>query len=81
MEPMVDDKRKIGFLAGPEGIDLSSRLFFVVGGGDGVTRIEAYWEPSPNGATAWFAVWAGDRLRARVNSTYVESVGYEEGGA
>jgi len=78
MTPMADDKREISCVDGPVDCD-GERLTHTVGV-SGVTRIEAYHEYG-NGdyGMTWFAVWAGDRLVARVNSAYVESVGYKGG--
>ena len=79
MIPMADDKREIDYISGPDDEHPARRMFFVVAGAAGVTRIEVYHEPGNGAAVPWFAVWAGDRLVARVNSAYVESVGYKGG--
>ena len=80
MIPMADDKREIDYISGPDDEHPARRMFFVVAGAAVVTRIEAYHEYG-NGdyGMTWFAVWAGDRLVARVNSAYIESVGYKGG--
>lgn len=45
----------------------------------GVTKIIPYKEPGQMGYVAWFEVWKGDKLYARVNSLHIEAVYYEEG--
>jgi hypothetical protein len=46
-------------------------------GKDGVTAIEPYDEPGDMAYVAWFNVWRGQTLYAKVNSRFVSAVFYE----
>lgn len=47
-------------------------------GKDGITKIEAYDEPGVMGYVAWFNLWRGKTLYAKLNGHFVSAIIYQE---
>jgi hypothetical protein len=43
----------------------------------GITKIEPYDESGQMACVTWFALWAGDVIKARINAAQIEGVGYK----
>lgn len=67
---IVEDNREI------ESIVLESPYSFSVGEG-GIESIKPYQENGEMAAITWFAVYAADKIIARVSSRYVVAVYYK----
>ena len=74
---LVDDKREIEQIYGPDPRDPKDAALNHLVGYSGVTRIVAYSENGGLGPVTWFEVWCGGTITERVNGLHVEAVRYK----
>ena len=68
---MIDDTREIADI-------FDGEAFWRVGGSSGITKIEVYEENGEMAAVPWFALWAGDAIKCRINAARITGISYKE---
>lgn len=75
--PVMSNTDDVQYIAGSCEVGMGACFGWEVGR-LGVTKIDVIRVEGPMGHYPWFNVWKGETLHVRVNSIFVETIGYKE---